>query len=96
MTLHHTFHIVSNDEKSKQTGYEFYHHDLSSVWNCMTISKGMPSSSSHIGTKGTIVLTVLHTLMLYEDRVLKRICGPKRDEVTGDWKQLHDKEHHNL
>jgi hypothetical protein len=28
--------------------------------------------------------------------VLRRICGPKREEVTGGWKQPHDEELHNL
>jgi hypothetical protein len=29
-------------------------------------------------------------------RVLKRIFGPKRDEVTGGWRKLHNEELHNL
>jgi hypothetical protein len=28
--------------------------------------------------------------------VLRRIFGPKRDEVTGSWRKLHNKEFHNL
>jgi hypothetical protein len=28
-------------------------------------------------------------------RVLRRILGPKTDEVTGDWRKLHNKELHN-
>jgi hypothetical protein len=31
-----------------------------------------------------------------ENRVLRRIFGPKRDEVAGDWRQLHNEELHNL
>jgi hypothetical protein len=31
-----------------------------------------------------------------ESRVLRRIFGPKRDEVTGDWKELHNEKFHNL
>jgi hypothetical protein len=30
-----------------------------------------------------------------EDRVLRRIFGPKKDEVMGDWRKLHNKELHN-
>jgi hypothetical protein len=30
------------------------------------------------------------------DRVLRRIFGSKRDEVTGDWRKLHNEELHNL
>jgi hypothetical protein len=28
--------------------------------------------------------------------MLRRIFGPKRDEVTGDWRKLHNEELHNL
>jgi hypothetical protein len=31
-----------------------------------------------------------------ENRVLKRIFGAKRDEVTGEWIKLHNEELHNL
>jgi hypothetical protein len=33
---------------------------------------------------------------VFENRVLRRIFGPKRDEVTGDWGKLHNKELHKL
>jgi hypothetical protein len=33
---------------------------------------------------------------MFENRVLKRIFGPKRDEVTGGWRKLHNEELHNL
>jgi hypothetical protein len=33
---------------------------------------------------------------VFENRVLRRIFGPKRDEVTGEWKELHNKELHDL
>jgi hypothetical protein len=36
-----------------------------------------------------------YTLRVFENRVLRIIFGPKRDEVTGGWKKLHD-ELHNL
>jgi hypothetical protein len=29
-------------------------------------------------------------LRLFENRVLRRICGPKRDEVTGEWRRLRN------
>jgi hypothetical protein len=32
---------------------------------------------------------------MFENRVLRRIFGPKRDEVTGDWRKLHNEELHN-
>jgi hypothetical protein len=37
-----------------------------------------------------------HRLRVFENRVLRRIFGPKMDEVTGGWRKLHNEEHHNL
>jgi hypothetical protein len=31
-----------------------------------------------------------------ENRALRRIFGPKRDEVTGGWRKLHNEKLHNL
>jgi hypothetical protein len=31
-------------------------------------------------------------LRIFENRVLRRLFGPKRDEVTGEWRRLHNKE----
>jgi hypothetical protein len=31
-------------------------------------------------------------LRVFENRVLRKIFGPKRDEVTGNWRRLHNKE----
>jgi hypothetical protein len=33
---------------------------------------------------------------VFENRVLRRIFGPKRDVVTGGWRKLHNEELHNL
>jgi hypothetical protein len=33
---------------------------------------------------------------VFENRVLRRIFGPTRDEVTGEWRKLHSGELHNL
>jgi hypothetical protein len=33
---------------------------------------------------------------VFENRVLRRIFEQKRDEVTGDWRKLHNEELHNL
>jgi hypothetical protein len=37
-----------------------------------------------------------HRLRVFENRVLRRIFEPRRDEVTGDWRKLHNVELHNL
>jgi hypothetical protein len=33
---------------------------------------------------------------VFENRVLRRIFGLKRDEVTGEWRKLHNEELHDL
>jgi hypothetical protein len=33
---------------------------------------------------------------VFENTVLRRIFGPKRDEVTGEWRKLHSEELNNL
>ena len=35
-------------------------------------------------------------LRVFENRVLRRILGPKRDEVTGEWRNLHNEELNDL
>jgi hypothetical protein len=37
-----------------------------------------------------------HRLRVFENTVLRRIFGPKKDEVTGEWRKLHNEEPHNL
>jgi hypothetical protein len=58
----------------------------------------------------TIILTVVlygcetwsltlrdgHRLTVFENRVLRRTFGPKRDEETGGWRKLHNEKLHNL
>ena len=35
-------------------------------------------------------------LRVFEDMVLRKIFGPKRDEVTGKWRKLHNEKLNNL
>ena len=35
-------------------------------------------------------------LRMSENRVLRRLFGPQRDEVTGDWRKLHNEELNDL
>jgi hypothetical protein len=44
----------------------------------------------------SLILRENHRLRVFEDRVLRRIFGPKRGDVTGGWKKLHNEELHNL
>jgi hypothetical protein len=37
-----------------------------------------------------------HRLRVFENRAFRRIFGPKRDDVTGEWRRLHNAEIHDL
>jgi hypothetical protein len=81
-----------------------YHsvHDL--------LSSSLLSKNTKIKIYRTIILPVVlygcetwsltlreeHRLGVFENRVLRRIFGPKRDEVTGEWRRLHNEELNNL
>jgi hypothetical protein len=44
----------------------------------------------------SLTLREEHRLRVFENRVLRGMFGPKRDEVTGEWRKLHNGELHNL
>jgi hypothetical protein len=43
-----------------------------------------------------VTLREEHRLRVFENRMLGRIFRPKRDEVTGGWRKLHNEELHSL
>jgi hypothetical protein len=44
----------------------------------------------------SLILREEHRLRVFENRVLSRIFGPKRDEVKGEWRKLHNEELNDL
>jgi len=44
----------------------------------------------------SVILREEHGLRGFENRVLRTIFGPKRDEVTGEWRKLHNEELNDL
>jgi hypothetical protein len=74
------------------------------------LSSLLLSRNVKINTYKTIILPVVlygcetwcltlqeeHRLRVFENRVLGRIFGPKRDDMMGEWRKLHSEELHNL
>ena len=70
------------------------------------VSSRLLSKNLKIKIYGTIILPVVlygcetwsltlreeRRLRVFENKVLRRIFGPRRDEVTGDWRRLHNEE----
>jgi hypothetical protein len=44
----------------------------------------------------SLTLRVEQRVKVFENRELRRIFGPRRDEVTGGWRELHNEELHSL
>jgi hypothetical protein len=44
----------------------------------------------------SLILREERRLRVFENRVLRRIFGPKRDEVTREWRKLHNEELNDL
>jgi hypothetical protein len=74
------------------------------------LSSRLLSKSTKIRVYRTIILPVVlygcetwsltlreeQILRVFENRVLRRIFGPKRYEATGDWRRLHNEELNDL
>jgi hypothetical protein len=43
-----------------------------------------------------LILREVHRLQVFENSVLRRIFGPKKDEVMGGWRKLHNEELHSV
>jgi hypothetical protein len=68
------------------------------------LSSRLLSRNAKVNTYKTIILPFVlygyetwcltlreeHTLRVFENRFLRRIFGPKRDEETGEWRKLHN------
>jgi hypothetical protein len=88
---------------SYYSGNAYYH----SVQNLL--SSRLLSKNTKMKICRTIILPVVYgcetwsltlreepRLRMFENRVLWRICGPKRDEVTREWRKIHNEELNDL
>jgi len=44
----------------------------------------------------SLTLMEKRRLMVFENRVMRRVLGPMRDEVKGDWRRLHNEDLHEI
>ena len=99
--ISHCNQLVQEEIKSRlKLGNACYH----SVQNLL--SSSLLSKNLKIKICRTIILPVVlygcetwsltlreeHRLRVFENRVLRRVFGSKRDEVTGEWRKLHNEE----
>jgi hypothetical protein len=96
---------VHEEIKSRLISENAWYHSVQSL-----LSSCLLSGNVKVKMYKTIILPVVlygcetwsltlmeeHRLRVFENRVMGRIFGPKRDEVTGEWRKLHSEELHNL
>jgi hypothetical protein len=97
--------LIHEEIKGRSTSGNACYHSVQSLLSSRPLSKNLK-----IRVYKTIILPVVlygcetwsltlreeHRLRVFENRVLRRIFGPKRDEVTGEWRKLHNEELRDL
>jgi len=69
-------------------------HPLSAVHDCIF---NIFAAAPHIGSRSSICnLRTRHRLRVFENMVLRGIFGPQKDEITGEWRKLHNEELNDL
>jgi hypothetical protein len=96
---------IHEDIKSRLNSGNAFYHSVQSL-----LSSHLLSRNVNVKIYKTIILPVVlygcetwsltlreeNRLRMFENRVLRRIFGPRRNEVTGEWRKLHNEELHNL
>jgi len=90
---------IQEEIKSRFNSGNACYHLVQNLLSCSVLSKNIK-----IKIYRTIILPVIlygcetwsltlreqHRLRVFENRVLRRIFGTKRDEVAGEWRKLHN------
>jgi hypothetical protein len=96
---------MQEEMKSRLNSGNACYHSVQSL-----LSSRLLSSNVKVKIYKTIILPVVlygcetwsltlreeQRLRVFENKILRRIYGPKRDEVTGEWRKLHNEELHIL
>ena len=96
---------ITEEIKNRLKSGNAYYHSVQNLLSCRLLSKNLK-----LKTYRTVIFPVVlygyetwsltlrkeRNLRAFENRVLRRIFGPRRDEVTGEWRRLHNEELHDL
>jgi hypothetical protein len=94
--------LIHEEIKSRLNSVNFCYHSVQNLSSCHLLSKDIK-----IAIYKTIILPwVLYKckvsdikgkrLGVFENRMLRRVFGPKRDEMVGGWGKLHNEDRHNF
>jgi hypothetical protein len=96
---------IHEENKSRLNSGNDYYHSIQSLLSSRLLSRNVKVKIYKIiflpvvlyGCETwSLTLREEHRLRAFENRVLRRIFGPKRDEVMEEWRKLHNEELHNL
>jgi hypothetical protein len=96
---------MQEEIKSRLNSGNACYHSVQCLLSCRPLSRNLK-----VKLHRTVILPVVlygyetwsltlreeHRLKVFENRMLRRIFGTRRDEVTGEWRKLHNGEPHNL
>jgi hypothetical protein len=92
--------LIQEEIKRRLNSGNACYHSVQSLLSSRLLSRNIKIRILPVVLYGreTWILTLReeHRLRVSENRVLRRMCGPKRDEVKGGWRKLHNEELHNL
>jgi hypothetical protein len=97
--------LIEEDIKRRLNSVNACYHSVQSLLYSRLLSKNLK-----VRIYTTIILPVVlygcetwsltlreeHRLRVFDNRVLRRIFGPKRNDVTGEWRKLHNEELRDL
>jgi hypothetical protein len=97
--------LIQEEIKKRLNSGNVCYHSVQNILSSRLLSRNI-----NITVRKTIILSVVpygcdtwsltlreeHRLRIFENRVLRRIFGSKRQEVMGSWRKLHNEELHNL
>jgi len=96
---------IQEEIKNRLKSGNACYHSVQNIWSSSLLSKNLK-----IKIYRTVILPVVLygretwsltlrddcRMRVFENKVLRRIFGPKRDEVTGEWRKLHNEELNDL
>jgi hypothetical protein len=91
--------------KSRINSGKVCYHSVQSLLSSCLLSRNLkvkicktiiPPVISYGCETWSLTLREEHRLRVFENRVLRKIFGPKRDEVTGKWRKFHYAQLHNM
>ena len=96
---------IQEEIKSRLKSGNTCHHSLQNLLSYSLLSKNLnlkidrtiilPSLLNGYAT-WSLILREERRLRVFENKVLKRIFGPQMDEVTGEWRKIHNEEIYDL